>query len=814
MNGASDMKSRRAAVLRDFGFFESRPRDDLAGVVNLAAQLCDAPMAAFSVNDHSRERFVCCHGFSLDKIPLEKGFGDYIVSGGASLLVSDARHDARFPNAPLLKAEPQLRFYAGVPVTSGDGTVIGTLAVMDRMVRHLPQQKLRALATLAMQVRLLLEVERRTAVAGSETGRAQDAFQPDFHTVFGSLPGLHWLIEPGEFRVVAVTDQVLDAMQADREAVIGQPMEKVLSAGGRDAESHDAIRKQMDSLERVRKTGRSERLMAHSYAVPAPESEGGGLRRHYWTSINAPVHHPDGRIAYIVNHAEDVTEFVQLREREGKALEDRRMLEARAKKMETSIIERNREMERLNQHMRMAQQVANVGSWEISPDDPGASTWSDEVYVILGLDPKDCAPGDDLILSAVHPEDRQRLLEQRKQAIAKTGTLGLTHRIVRPDGALRFVWQQARVAAGIDGAKTKLYGTIQDITAQKQVEAELQTRARQQEVVARLGQMALSGPGLEALRDEAVRAVAETLDIEYCKVMQLLPDKNAMKLVAGVGWKPGLVGKATVGVEKNSQAGYELMSDGPVIVTDLRTETRFNDPSLLEDHGIVSGISVIIAGQHGPWGVLGAHTTRLRQFTQDDVNFFESVANIIAEATYRTRIHEEMAVRAAHQATLSKLVYKALKGAGLRKLQSLAAREIAKTLGLEYCKITELLADGSGMKIVAGVGWQKGVVGHTILASGEKSHGRYVIDSKKPVTAMDIPTESRFRPSRLLIDHGIDSSIWVAIRTAAGPLGVLGAHTTRRRQFTKDEAEFLTAAAKILAEISVRQRSGEMAAAS
>lgn len=802
---ASDAESRRMSVLRDYGFFDSRQNDRFDEIVSLAAQLCDAPMAAFSVNDHSRERFVSCYGFSLDKIPLEKGFSDFVVGGGAPLLVNDARNDARFPRAPLLKAEPKLRFYAGVPVIGGD-TVIGTLAVMDRTVRHLPRQKLAALATLAAQVKVLLDVERYANLSCLKTENGQQAVsQLDFQTVFSSVPGLHWLIEPEEFRVVAITGDVLNVMKMEHKDVIGQPIDKILAAGGPDAASRNAIRKQVLSLERVKKTQRADKLIAQSFAVPVAESEGGGFRQHYWTSINAPIHDADGRLVFIVNNTEDVTAFAEMKEREGKAARDQRSLEARAQKMEANILERTQEMERLYEHMRMAQHVANVGSWEIGLDDDPTRTWSDEVYSILGLNPARSEPEEDLILSAIHPDDRERLLEERAIAVDETGTFTLTHRIVRPDGDVRNVWQQARVATDAGGTKIKLYGTLQDITEQKRVEAELQTRARQQEVVARLGQMALSDPSLEALRNQAVKVVAQTLDVEYCKVLELLPDKSAVKLVAGVGWKEGLVGNATVGVDNDSQAGFTLMSDECVIVADLRIETRFNGPSLLVDHGVISGISMTIAGQHGPWGVLGAHTTRLREFTQDDVNFFGSVANIIAEATYRVRIHEEMAVKAAHQAALSKIVYKALKGDGIRKLQSFAAKQIAKTLGVEYCKITELLADGSGMKIVAGTGWQKGVVGHTILASGERSHGRYVIESTKPVTATDIPTESRFRPSRLLIDHGIDSSIWVPLRTADGPLGLLGAHTTRRRWFTEDEKDFVATVAKILAEISLRR---------
>lgn len=92
--------------------------------------------------------------------------------------------------------------------------------------------------------------------------------------------------------------------------------------------------------------------------------------------------------------------------------------------------------------------------------------------------------------------------------------------------------------------------------------------------------------------DEAVAVVARALDVECCKVLELLPDGQAFLLRAGVGWKDGCVGLATVGAGRDSQAGYTLLSSEPVIVQDLRTETRFSGPPLLHDHGVVSGMSV------------------------------------------------------------------------------------------------------------------------------------------------------------------------------------------------------------------------------
>jgi len=114
-----------------------------------------------------------------------------------------------------------------------------------------------------------------------------------------------------------------------------------------------------------------------------------------------------------------------------------------------------------------------------------------------------------------------------------------------------------------------------------------------------------------------------------------------------VGWKEGLVGRATLGTGLDSQAGYTLVSGVPVIVEDLRKETRFSGPPLLYDHGVISGVSCIIAGEGRPFGVLGVHTVKRRTFHEGDVFFLQSVANVLAQAIERRRAEE--ALRASEE---------------------------------------------------------------------------------------------------------------------------------------------------------------------
>ncbi|GAB4533792.1 MAG: hypothetical protein Tsb0014_19500 [Pleurocapsa sp.] len=167
---------------------------------------------------------------------------------------------------------------------------------------------------------------------------------------------------------------------------------------------------------------------------------------------------------------------------------------------------------------------------------------------------------------------------------------------------------------------------------QTQTALQLRIRLQQQAAIAKLGGQALLDVELEQLFTEATVLAAKHLEAEYSKVLQLSEDGTSMLLVAGVGWLSGLVGKATVSTELDSQAGYTLIANEPIVVEDLRQETRFRGPALLTDHQVVSGISTIIAGQDRPFGVLGIHTRQQRNFDGDDVNFVQAIANILATA--------------------------------------------------------------------------------------------------------------------------------------------------------------------------------------
>ncbi|RKX27352.1 MAG: hypothetical protein DRP45_01305, partial [Candidatus Zixiibacteriota bacterium] len=168
------------------------------------------------------------------------------------------------------------------------------------------------------------------------------------------------------------------------------------------------------------------------------------------------------------------------------------------------------------------------------------------------------------------------------------------------------------------------------------------TRARQQSRAAEFGQLALSGVELDELFEKAVSLISETLDTKYAKVLEHIPDQHILCLRTGVGWQEGWVGRKSVPDGAESQGGYTLLQDKPVITEDVGKETRFVPPALLTEHNIVGGITVAIGGSERPFGVLGVHTDRMQRFTENDAHFMETIANILAEAIQRAYSEEQL----------------------------------------------------------------------------------------------------------------------------------------------------------------------------
>jgi diguanylate cyclase (GGDEF)-like protein/PAS domain S-box-containing protein len=249
-----------------------------------------------------------------------------------------------------------------------------------------------------------------------------------------------------------------------------------------------------------------------------------------------------------------------------------------------------------------------------------------------------------------HPDDVERSRAVVDRALHEgRRAQNFVKRYLRPDDEV--VW------ASIDTLRFErqrgepfFFCLIRDITAQQRAHDSLARRAAEQSAVARLGRFALGEQDLGALMDEVASVVARTLEIDHCVVLELEPGGEALRVVAGVGVREGVLRRMRVPATAGSLLELALGQVEPLIVEDVEEDPRFRDQPLLRTYLVGSGMSVRLRARGQAWGLLGVYSQARRAFLPDHAEFLAAVANVVSGAVERHLVEEEIRHRALHDA--------------------------------------------------------------------------------------------------------------------------------------------------------------------
>jgi GAF domain-containing protein len=179
-------ESKRLKVLWQYEVLDTVPEELFDDLTELAARICEAPIALISLVDEKRQWFKSKVGVTVSETSRDLSFCAYAINQGELFIVPDATKDKRFANNPLVTSEPKIRFYAGAPLITPDGHALGTLCVIDKVPRELRPEQTQALRILARHVVSQLELRRRSRELG-DVRRESAHFKSDLEKVQAQL---------------------------------------------------------------------------------------------------------------------------------------------------------------------------------------------------------------------------------------------------------------------------------------------------------------------------------------------------------------------------------------------------------------------------------------------------------------------------------------------------------------------------------------------------------------------------------------------------------------------------------------------------
>lgn len=300
-----------------------------------------------------------------------------------------------------------------------------------------------------------------------------------------------------------------------------------------------------------------------------------------------------------------------------------------------------------------AQRLAHLGSWEW--DIPSNTvTWSDELYRIYGLQPQEFEATYKGFLDRIHPDDLELVKGEVERAYREGTSFSFEHRIVQPDGTVRWLVGRGATAVNKAGAPVKMFGTAQDMTEQKQAAAERQQLIEENQLVAEVGQIISSSLNIEEVYERFAQELKKLVGFERVNIniIDHEADMFIPKYQSGVRYRERAIDvpvplKGTM-VDRVVETGQSLVRE------DLGSGNLFDGDSVRLKFGIRSSIVMPMIVKGRVIGTFGLHSQRVGAYRAREQAILERLARQIAPAVENALLYErtrkaEEALRQAHE---------------------------------------------------------------------------------------------------------------------------------------------------------------------
>ncbi len=587
-------EAARLEVLRQYQILDTEPEEAYDNLAQLAAFICGTPIAVVNFIDENRQWFKAKLGLDVPEMPRNVGLSYLCQERQDVVIVPDALADVNLANNPVVTSYPYVRFYAGVPLITPKGYMLGTLCVIDKVPRQLSQQQVDALVVLSRLVINQLELRRNVSevsVISDELITHEQAAKTQITNILESITDAFFALDQ-DWRFTYINSQAERLLDKSKNDLLGHNIWEVLPRLVETKfyhEYHRAIAQQV-SVE---------------FAEFYPPLNG-------WFSVHAYPSR-DGLSVYF----QDITEKQQI----AAAL---RQSEAR---------------------WQLALQGNNDGIWDwnVKTNEVFYSTrWKE----MLGYADHEIVNHLDEWEKLVHPDDLERVLQALENHFAqKTPFYATEHRLLCKDGSYKWILDRGQALWDETGNVVRMLGSHTDIAERKQAEEELKRQNLCSQLFAEITLKIRESLQLDEILQTTVNEVQKLLEADRVVMFQVWADGSGTVVQEAVlpGW-PVVLGEDILDPCFQEQGYVEKYRLGRVaaIVDIEKSDIKDCYREFLQALGVKANLVVPILVRGNLWGLLIAHQCATpRQWNNFELDLLQQIANQIGIALAQAHLLEQ-----------------------------------------------------------------------------------------------------------------------------------------------------------------------------